>query len=441
MKPQLWTRLTLAAIAAVLLTATSIGPAGAETKVLSLNDCLAIAAKGSWSVLKAEEDIAQSEWQLRQARTEKLPKLSTSYSYAYLSPKNEIIIGGNPVEVGYQDNYSWNIKATQPLFQGFKILTNEKLKELGLDISQIALAQAKQELALSVKQAYYQVLAAQKNAQVAAQAVRQLESQVNVAENFYQVGMIPKNDLLQVQVDLADQKQTLVLAENSVDLAKANLNTVMRRDVRTPLEIQDVLDVTPTSANYQEALKKAYSQRPELLQALRGVDQAEQAIKLAKGDYYPTVNFSATYERDRDDWFVWGAGDAGNRESSTFAINLSWTFWEWNKTRYAVAEQTSAMIKAKHTVRQLKDGIALEIRSALLDLEAARKNIGAAKLAVTQAEENYRISEERYKEQVTTSTEVLDAQTRLSQAQSNYYSSLYNYHLALAQLKRYMGEM
>ena len=88
----------------------------------------------------------------------------------------------------------------------------------------------------------------------------------------------------------------------------------------------------------------------------------------------------------------------------------------------------------------LEDGIRLELKNAILNLEQAEKNIPTAKKAVEQAEENLRVSQERYKAQVTTSTEVLDAQTLLSQARTNYYSALYDHNLAKAALLRAVGE-
>jgi outer membrane protein TolC len=86
------------------------------------------------------------------------------------------------------------------------------------------------------------------------------------------------------------------------------------------------------------------------------------------------------------------------------------------------------------------DGLNLNIKQAMLDLEAADKNIAPTQKAVEQAEENLRVSEERYKAQVTTSTEVLDAQTLLTQSRMNYYNALYNHILAKAKLQRAIGE-
>ena len=87
----------------------------------------------------------------------------------------------------------------------------------------------------------------------------------------------------------------------------------------------------------------------------------------------------------------------------------------------------------------LKDGISLELKDAVLELETTEENIPTTRKAVEQGEENLRVNEERYKAQVTTITEVLDAQTLLTQARVNYYKALYNHHLAKAKLLRALG--
>ena len=122
------------------------------------------------------------------------------------------------------------------------------------------------------------------------------------------------------------------------------------------------------------------------------------------------------------------------------AFGLTWTFWEWGKTHYAVKEKQSVKRRFLNQKKALEDSILLDVKNALLDLELTREDIPTTKKAVEQAEENLRVSEERYKVQATTSTEVLDAQTLLTQARSNYYDALYNHNLAKARLKRAIGE-
>jgi outer membrane protein TolC len=118
---------------------------------------------------------------------------------------------------------------------------------------------------------------------------------------------------------------------------------------------------------------------------------------------------------------------------------LNWTFWEWGKTYYAGREQESRKRQLVQTKLDVENGIGLEVKQAMLDLEVTEKNVPTTIKAVRQAEENLRVNEERYKAQVTTITEVLDAQTLLTQARVNYYRALYDNNLGKARLERAVG--
>ena len=403
---------------------------------LSISDCLKIAEQNSWEIKKAVADIEKADWSVKESITSFLPVLSTEYSYAYLSPQSTITIGNATIPTGSQNNYSWKIQLAQPVYTGGKLTTARKLSEAGLDVSKIILDKIRLELALSVKQAYFDVLLAQKAKLVAEDLVNALESQANVSRNFYEVGLIPKNDMLRVEVDLADAKQSLTLAKNGVSLAKAALNTILRQNVNKDIALDDVFEIEQVTPGFDESINTANKNRPEVKAAEKTIDIAEKKIRLAESDYYPNVNLVTSYERNNDNLWVWNKGDYTQKaESTTVAMSMTWDFWEWGKTRYKVAQEKAEKLKAGYSLKQLKDQIALQVKQALLNLTATRSNIGVARLGISQAEENYRISQERYKEQVTTSTEVLDAQTRLTTAQRNYYAALYDYHKASAQLK------
>jgi outer membrane protein len=80
---------------------------------------------------------------------------------------------------------------------------------------------------------------------VAEDTVKQVNAQKEVAENMYQVGMSPLNDLLQSQVQLANDKQRFITAQNNLEISKSQFNTLLRRPVNAPVAIVDILDYTP----------------------------------------------------------------------------------------------------------------------------------------------------------------------------------------------------
>ncbi len=251
--------------------------------------------------------------------------------------------------------------------------------------------------------------------------------------------MIPVNDLLKAEVELANAQHNLIQARNASRLSRVSFNVLLSRSVDEPFEIEDTLLYNPETPDFDVCLGKALKARPEIKSLDLTDAQIDQQINLSKSKFYPEAAFTYNYIKAGDTPSVSGS-NFQKANSWQAIIGLSWTFWDWNKTRNSVRQNESIKRQLSQTRKVLEDSIKLELEQAILGLKEAEEKIPTAQKAVDQAEENLRVSEERYKAQVTTSTEVLDAQTLLSQARMNYYSALYDHNLARAGLLRAIGE-
>ena len=404
-------------------------------KLYSLDQGIKEALEKNWSVKAKEEKIVESEYAKDEAKAGFLPTFSTSYSYTRLSEVTTI----GTMEMGDKNNYQWKTTVTQPVFTGYALTSSYELAKLGIDQSKVSLELEKLDLALSVKQAYFNILKADKAVGVAKSAVESLESHLAVAKNFYDVGMTPVNDLLKAEVELANSQHTYIKAQNDARLARLSFNVLLSRSVDDPLEVEDILIYTPETPDFGVCMAKALKVRPEIKAIDLTDNQIDQKTILAKSNYYPDAAVTLNYIKAGDTIGVSGS-DFQKANQWQAIVGLSWTFWDWDKTKNAVRQDESMKKQLSQTRKALEDGIKLELKKAILDLKEAEEKIPTAKKAVNQAEENLRVSEERYKAQVTTSTEVLDAQTLLSQARMNYYTALYDHNLAKAGLLRAVGE-
>jgi len=428
----------------LILPAWSFG--GEKSGEYTLQQSIQEALSNNWSLKAKLEKMEQAAQVKNQARAEFMPKLSTSYGYKRLSETPTIDIslppplsGGGEVGVGTKDNYQWKGTVTQPLFTGFALTSSYELAKLGIDQSRLEVEQAKLDLALQVKEAYFGILKADKALDVARKAEEALESHVKVAQNFYDVGMIPVNELLKAEVELANAQHDLVRAQNAAKLARASFNTILSRPIDSPVQVEDILAYKPLVVGSTGFFEKALESRPELKALEMRIRQTDQQIRLARSKNYPEIGLTYDYIKEGDTPSVSGSEyhDASHWEAT---IGLSWTFWEWGKTRFNIREKRSLRRELVKTKQSLDNQIHLEVRNALLEMDLAQKDIPTTRRAVKQAEENLRVSEERYKVQATTSTEVLDAQTLLTRARTNYYDALYNHNLAKARLLRAIGE-
>jgi outer membrane protein TolC len=384
------------------------------------------------------EEMEQAIQVKNQARTGFFPKLTTEYNYTHLH--NAFRNFGSEAFPISQDNYSWRTALRQPLFQGFEILSQYELAKLGIDQSETEIEIAKLELALGVKVAYFDILIADAAVDVAERDVAARKSNADVVRSFYKVGMKPINELLQAEVEWANAQQALVRTQNDAQLARSKFNILLSRPVNAPVDVK-VPDPLwePVTGELDEYIKRALMNRPEMKVINIRLDQADQNIRLAKSDYYPEISFVGEYTKEGDTPDVSGSRFHQARDPKALLV-LTWTFWEWGKTRHAIKEQESFKRQLMDTKVAIENDIRLEVREALLALDTAEKNIPTTQTAVKQGEENLRVEEERYKAQVTTITEVLLATTRLTQARVNYFGALYNHNVAKAQLLRALGE-
>ncbi len=403
------------------------------TKYLSLQESIDIALQNNLGLLSAKEEIRGAEFKKKAAFSDFWPKLNVQYGYTKLNEAPAIFVPriGN-IPLGWEETYQFSLGFEQPIFTGFSLKLLYELADLGLDISKIRHEFLTQEIIWRVKESYFQILKAKKLREVAEQALKQIEAHWEVAKQFYTAGMIPKNDLLQTEVQLAQYRQNLIKAENVLALAEANFSTILRLPANEKIQLKEVLIYTPFPHSLPESQNIALANRPEIKELTTLWQQARKNVDLARSAYYPKVILSGSYLKAEDKPFP-------NAESWNVMALAKWTFWEWGKTNWQVDEAKVRLKQAENAVEDLKDRIKLEVKQAHLSLQEAEKNIPVAQKAIEQAEENLRINQARYQEQVATSTEVLDAQTLLVQALNNYTNALADYNIAQAKLIRAMG--
>jgi outer membrane protein len=424
----------------LLVIITGVAGAQEASPPLTLEQSIDIALKESVVIQSAREGVVASEARTKEAFTGFLPKLSTSYIYSRLDPapyiKQPLPIG--TLTTGTQDNYTWSLDARQPLFTGGRIEANYDISKLGVDASKQEEQGSIQDIVLDVKRSYFSILKAKRLVGVARQSVEQYVAQRDLAKNFYEVGLVPRNDYLQAEVRLADGTQSLVRTENRLEESKARFNTVLRRSVDTAVDVVDILDYRPFALSSEECRKTAFENRPEIRLYSLKAEQAGKRIKVVESEFYPSLNLVGSFQR---------YGDGGNLNGSkyrdpdnwTVAALATWDLWEWGRTKYARDASVSNEKQAQNTVTQVKDQVALEVKNAWLAVKEAEKLIAVTRGAIEQAEENYRINQERYREQVSRMTDVLDALTLLTFARASYSNALSDYHIALAALDRAMG--
>jgi outer membrane protein TolC len=373
------------------------------------------------------------------AKRDLLPKASASYRYTGLGevPVMKTALGDQ--QIAHRNQYHWEISLVQPLFSGFA-------RVLGLENAHLQEAYTKEQtrtsvldLTFQVKNACYNLLLAQKSLSVSEEEVLAMEAHAEDARLFYEQGLIPRNDLLKSWVALAAAVQRVERAMAGVEVAASALNTLLNRDQDKAVALADIAARPEKAPAWGSLYEEALSNRPVFGLLRNAAKQLEIAEKLARSPRYPQVNLVGSYSRDGDSMSA-SENDFSNSYNTSLILEAKWTFFQWGKTCADAARARQEKQAILYQIRDMENQIRLQVKSAVLDLNVARKNIPTAETALAQARENYRITDLKYLQQVVDSSEVLDARVYLTEAEKNYHEAVYGYLTARARLDRAVGQ-
>lgn len=379
--------------------------------------------------------LTGSEYARRASVGEFLPALSGSYGYTYYDRKYTYS--------NDHDDWVAAVNITQPVFQGFGLLANWQRAELTKESTEAQVKDVELALISNVQTNFLSLLKARQDVKSAQDSVARLESQLKVISAFYDVGLRPKAEVLDAEVDLANAHQDLLRAENNVSQQMTRLNALLNIPLETPVDYVGELKQIPFQpVSFSDGLKRAYEARPDLIVGMKAVEIAQEDSTIASSNMYPKVNAQWNYVNrgvdaglDKGDTYPYE-----NKEYWTVGVTASMDIFNWGTDYYGVKQADETVKQLEAQLEDLRLNAGYEVKTALLDLSVATERIVVAQKSVTAAEEAYRMAVARYQAQVGTNTDVLNAQSRLTSSEAQLSQALSDYGTAIANLYVSMGE-
>lgn len=391
----------------------------------------------------AEVRMARDEYQAAKARvgqqaSRQRPQIGFVGSATRFDDKSEVSFGGQTMEVLPDHTETLSLQLDQILDFSGQVGASVSQARLFALASEFALASTTADADLVATTAYYDLLRSDQSVRVAQSAVDAYREQLKVNTKLYEGGVGQKIDVLRAQSQVADAERELVRRQNDRNAAKSRLNDLLGRplDAETKLAESDA-----TAKDAAESLDRAHlieaaqNRRTEALTAETEVRAAEKGIKLARssseprfsvglaGNYYPTTSFQ--YVRQ-------------STVALTFGVSIPISDGGLAKDR--VREARSLVDIAKAREDRVRRDIALQVQTAALDVETARKRLDAATIAFNAATAARALAQQRYEAQVGLYLEITDAQAALTQAEAARVDAAYDLLTAQARLTRAMGE-
>jgi outer membrane protein TolC len=223
------------------------------------------------------------------------------------------------------------------------------------------------------------------------------------------------------------------VARNNFQVAKLALGRAIGLPLGQEFELADQLpysEINPPTV--EDALNVAYKSRSDFRSALNSEKSAAQTLSAARGERYPVAAVNGDYG-DIGPTFGHSHGDF------SFQAGISVPIFTGGRIKGDITQAEAELHQRKAEAENIRGQVDYDVRTAFLNLNAAKEQVTVAKQNVNLADETLARSKDRFTSGVTDSVEVVQAEQSLASANDQYITSLYNHNLAKLSLARALG--
>jgi outer membrane protein TolC len=411
------------------------GAATSEVVHLTLRDAINMALRYNLGAIESSENAHFARGQRLRALSGLLPRVDAGASehVEQLSTAALGLKGSQfPSVLGPFSYSSVGVSLDQTLLS-FESIQRFRAARNAEQAANLSYSDTLDIVTLTVGSAYLQVIEADSRIEAGEAQVRNAQALYDQAQNEFEAGTSPKIDVTRTAVQLHTEQFNLSVARNNFAIAKLNLARAIGLPLGQAFDLADQLpyaDLEPPTVD--DALRVAYRSRTDFQSALDSEKAAQQALSAARGERYPVLAANGTYADE-------GVTLGHSHGTFVFQAGVSVPVFTGGRIKGDITEAEAALRQRKAEAENLRGQIDYDVRTAFLNLQAAKEQVAVARQNLDLANENLARSKERFEAGVTDSVEVVQAQQSLAGANDQYISSLYSHNLAKLTLARALG--
>lgn len=425
---------------------------------MTIDDAIQTALKRNPDLLNSIQQIRLTRGQVIEVRAQALPQVALKTSFGQTqnsltnprgssgggtSTLNLVLPDGTPVMGTLSssgsptiNDKSWSVsfQATQMIFNGAVIAGTQAAKILE-DASYFSLRQEVDRIIAEVKIQFYQVTLNRALIVAQEQNIALLSQQLQDQQNRYEAGTVPRFNVLQAEVALANARPNLISARNNYRIAQYQLVKLLGMDYPTdapsevPFNVVGNLDYKLRKINADESIRLAIQRSPFLKAQRQDVLAQSKNLQAALSGYLPSIQAQANYTFENDQY----SQDLSQTIQGWFwGITGNWNIFDGLATYGASAQAKAQLYQSKNTYDNSVRQVILDVQQSISNLQQARETIESQEASVTQATEALRLARERLDAGAGTQLDVLNAQVQLLTAQTTVLQARFDYIAALA---------
>ena len=408
----------------------------------SLEKCIKYAHENNLQIKQQQLIVEQSQNNIQQSKLDFLPSVNASISHNMNWGKS-VNINDLQINNTVSQSTSSSIGASMPILQGLAKVNTLKSNKIQLQISQQDIEKLKNDITISITQAFLQILLSNEIYKSAQESYNSVAGQVEQCKKLVDAGSQAYSALLDIQAQLANEHMQLISAKNEVRsnyLALAQLLDLPQNiqfNIEAP-SVENLLDEFQIME--VEQIYNSAQSLPQIRSAELSLEKSKYDYKIQKGNLYPSLSFSAgygTYFSDNQQQAFFTQFNENRNPSVGFTLSIP-IFNGW-RTRNAVRNAKLNITRGELELKKSHQQLYKDIQQAYNNAQNAYEKHLAAKQNVDAAQESFNYVKQKFDIGMLNGTDYIVAKTNLFKSKSEYSQTKFQYIFQLKILDFYKG--
>ena len=404
-------------------------------RTINLHDAVDMALRHNHAVRIAAFHVEEEQGTKEVARSAYLPTIRNASTYGHATDTQFIgipagglgvigntLIPSQPVTIS-QGDINYIVSSTtlsQPLTDLFKIKAGNDVARAELNASREKARGVENDVALKVRELYYNILVVESKHQAIEANIRAVEDQQSERVQQVKYGSTLEVDLIDSKAQLLQAKQDLLTTELQLSDMRLKFNDIVGLPLKTNVALDPDVSASAESCERDQCIRIALDSHPEITEARAEVEKASAGVRAAKREYIPDIEAYARYSYSENVPFL-------ARNFGTFGVHFGYDLFDGGKKRATLRERDAQLAQAKENLARISDEVEVRVQTALNKVERTQQMVAVSQELLATRQEAQRVSAQQLQQGTylrsqadAAAAQEYEAQTLLLQSQLEY---------------------
>lgn len=413
-------------------------------KTYTLEECIKIANANNPDIKLSVARMSPAAADITNAYGEYLPNIGINMSYRRTFQSQtfntadlpDSLILPNQYTSIKPNFYTFNAGFQYTLFNGFRRSNNYSRAQLNYNSLYDNSMFTRERIEMDIYRNYVQTILNKQILKIRKENYELGKVELDRVKARYEAGLTSINYVYSQEADLGNRELDIVKAENDLKISKTNLLVLMGLNPETEADFSTEslpkdIDTTEISGfakeigTFENAVRIALGNRKDVQSLQKSIEAAEHQISISKSSYWPTLSASGGWN-----WSNYYLEDFSKLGYSSIGLNLSIPVFENFRTNLNIENAKLQLYSRQTDLFNIEQSIRQSLRTAILNLKAAEKQLEITNRSLISAQKNYDFSKERYRVGATNVSDFFIANNLLVTTQINRINTIYSYFVA-----------